>query len=74
MFTSQVVSHPQSPVSISRLSALIALAAAGLIILILILTAGANLTPSGSATSRPAPSLKFTLSHIKGIDRPVANH
>lgn len=70
MFTSQVVPHPDSPMPISRRSGLIGLAVVGLIVLALTLTAGESVTRSGSAVPKQAASLKFTLSHIHGLDRP----
>jgi hypothetical protein len=70
MFTSQVVPHPDSPMPISRRSGLIGLAVVGLILLALALTAGESVTHSRSAAPGHAASLRFTLSHINGLDRP----
>ncbi|MFZ0381468.1 MAG: hypothetical protein WCD11_08940 [Solirubrobacteraceae bacterium] len=70
MFTSQVVPHPDSPMPISRRSGLIGLAVVGLTVLAFTLTAGESVTHSGSAAPNHAASLKFTLSHIHGLDTP----
>lgn len=71
MYTSQVVSHAQSPAPISRrvaLSVVAAVVAVALTVLVLTLTTGTSTTHAGSATPSPAPSLRFSLSHIKGLD------